>query len=37
VAPITIRDVEEVFQLRKVIQSAAAKMAAGNTTLLALA
>jgi DNA-binding GntR family transcriptional regulator len=33
VAPITIRDVDEVFQLRKIMESAAAKMAAGNTTL----
>jgi DNA-binding GntR family transcriptional regulator len=33
VAPITIRDVDEIFQLRKIIESAAAKMAAGNSTL----
>jgi DNA-binding GntR family transcriptional regulator len=33
VAPITIRDVDEVFQLRKIIEAAAAKMAAGNTKL----
>ena len=33
VAPITIRDLDEVFQLRKIIESAAAKMAAGNPKL----
>ncbi len=33
VAPITIRDVDEIFQLRKIVESAAASMAASNTTL----
>jgi DNA-binding GntR family transcriptional regulator len=33
VAPISIRDVDEVFELRKIIEGAAAKMAAGNITL----
>jgi len=33
VAPITIRDVDEIFQLRKIVESAAAQMAAGNTTV----
>jgi DNA-binding GntR family transcriptional regulator len=33
VAPITIRDVDEIFQLRKIVESAAAKMAAGNNTV----
>lgn len=33
VSPITIRELDEIFQLRKIIESAAAKMAAGNLEL----